>query len=302
MKEKGEATRWLPKSYAPQYERIQSYLNNRHFLMVDHDDCPFIDASKHYDIEPNIIVYNPGHPEKHQAFWLLADPVFCQASKKASHPYQYLRAIESAYDVRYGTDKHFARCIHRNPLYCFSDTDYRHSKAYKLGELAEVVQLNTAAKRGTKEPLSFNKQGKPSRHLSLFDELRYWAYPQAKHFREYEYEQVYKQFIDKALALNHFKDPLSVADAMSIAKSVCSFTYHVYTPIGIEITQEYRAKQAARGAIGGKKSTGGGRKPLSAETIDRIGLMASLGYSHLEIAELLKISEWSVNKYLTKSR
>lgn len=74
---------WLPRSEAIQVERIRAHLNDRCYLMVDHDNGPIGCAHTLYDVPPNIVVYNPTHPERHQAFWLLRDPVHCQPEAQA---------------------------------------------------------------------------------------------------------------------------------------------------------------------------------------------------------------------------
>ncbi len=298
MPVKGQPTVWLPKASAIQCERFKGYLNDRHFLMVDHDHAP-CRAEKLYDIEPNIVIYNPQNPERHQAFWWLKDPVYCQISVQTSKAYRYLRAVEAAYDERYGADVHFARCIHKNPLHWLSDTDWRHDRAYSLSELAEVVDLNPHRVKNGKRLVTDG-----GRNTTLFNDLRFWARRNVGTAKERPYEEWHEQVITRAIALNTFENPLGLREVLTVARSVAEHMYYVAPDYcnSPEYTEEqkksYAERQAARGAIGGKKSRGGGRPPvIDAETSQRIELMLSMNYSYREIADRLEISKSVVNNY-----
>lgn len=265
MPEKGQPLVWLPRDEAAQIERIRAHLNDRHYLMTDHDNGPTGRAERLYDLQPNIVVYNPTNPSKHQAFWLLRDPVHCQPEARFRAPYQYLRAIEAAYDARYGCDPHFARHIHRNPLCLISDAVWLHERAYTLAELAEVVSLTPGAGKRAAARSERVAEGR-GRNCTLFEDLRLWAYGQVSNARAVDYDIWHRQVMTRALALNHFadQDPLPAAEVYGVARSVAEFVYYRYQPGsgGAEPTPEFRARQAKRGRIGGQKSKGGGRPGL----------------------------------------
>ncbi|EOB4122203.1 replication initiation protein [Vibrio parahaemolyticus] len=290
---KGSATVYLPKAQAIQLERFKAYQNDRHFFMVDHDKAP-CRAERLYDIEPNIVVYNVQNPERHQAFWLLKDPVHCQAKAKACKPYRYMRAIEAAYDAKYQADIHFARYIHRNPLFWAADTDWRHDRAYTLSELAEVVDMQPERiKRGQRLVTD------GGRNNTLFNDLRSWAYPNALVARQSSYDEWHKQIVTRAIAYNTFDNPLPLNETLVVARSVAEFTYFRYRQQGAAVTDAYRELQAQRGAIGGKKSKGGGRKPaIDAENAQRIDLMLSMSYTHSEIADRIGVSTKAIQRYI----
>lgn len=260
LKKKNEPTIWLPRETALNFERLKLFQNDRHFLMTDYDvkeDNPFVTHS-HYDIEPNLVIYNKDNGN-HQAFWLLLNKVFCQEEARLSKSYQYLRAIESAYDSKYQCDKHFARYIHRNPYYKGALTDWRHTKRHSLSELAEVVNLNEAKiKSGNKQTTSNN-----SRNCTLFDELRFWAYRQDK--TQMNLSDWLTKCLTKAVMLNTFPKPMALPELQAIAKSVANFTYNHNPETFAEYVQRTHTSeiQAKRGAIGGKKSKGGGRPSLN---------------------------------------
>jgi Primase C terminal 1 (PriCT-1)./Replicase family. len=252
LPEKGKPAIWLPQKHALAVERIKIYQNDRHFLMADYDSNQANGTTDHthYDIEPNIICYNPAN-DNHQAFWRLEDPVYCQPSAQMSKPYLLLKAIERAFDDKYGLDKHFARYICRNALHAAVDTDWRHNKGYSLNELAEVVNLNTARiKKGNKAV-----KGK-GRNCTVFDDLRFWAYNQDK--KQFTYPQWQQRCYTQAVAYNAFEDPLPPEELIGIANSVARFTYNnEYNPA--DSFDEYVRKthtseiQAARGRKSAEK-------------------------------------------------
>jgi len=257
MPRKGEALIWLPRDKALGNERFKTYLNDRRFMMCDYDvseTTPAVDHT-HYDIEPNFVIYNPVS-ESHQAYWLLADAVHCQKQSKQNPPFQFLRAIERAYDEKYNCDKHFVRYISRNPLFAAADTDWRHDRAYKLSELAEVVELNK------RRVVAGNKAIKcDGRNCTVFDDLRYWAYTQDTSHQTRE--QWFQRCLTQAIEYNKFKVPLDIKEVTTIARSVSNYTYSRTFSETFEqyVTRTHTSEiQAIRGAIGGKKSK---RQPMS---------------------------------------
>lgn len=264
-------------------------------MMVDHDACPG-EAQRLYDIEPNIVVYNPQDMSKHQAFWLLSDPVHCQVDSKARKPYRYLRAIEAAFDAKYNADVHFSRYIHRNPLYWLADTDWRHDRAYSLKELAEVVELAPHRFKAGKRLITDAN----SRNVTLFNDLRYWAYPQVQTVRDAStsYDDWHSQVVTRAMSMNAFESPMEKGAVLTVARSVAEFCYFRYRNQGATITTEYRAQQAKRGAIGGKISKGGGRpKSIDDDLAMRIELMLTMDYTQKEIAERVGVSTDTIKRY-----
>jgi len=275
------------------YERFQGYLNDRQFMIVDHDECEKL-AHHHYDLEPNFVCYNPENYKKNQSFWLINDPVHCQVDAKARKPYRYLRAIEAAYDAKYGGDIYFSRSIHRNPLFHGSDTDWRHDRGHSLAQLAEVIDLNPDKTKAGKRLVTDKK----SRNVTLFNDLRFWSYKHAKEAREHDYDQWHKKVMDRAMAYNTFENPNRLSVVITIARSVAEFSYFRYRVKGAVITDEYRAAQAQRGRIGGLKSKGGGRPKVDEKLIAEIKLLKNVHkYSVRKIASELGISKTAVSKY-----
>lgn len=305
MPEKGKPLIWLPRSEAIQVERIRAHLNDRHYLMTDHDCGPITRAHDLYDVQPNIVVYNPTNPERHQAFWLLRDPVHCQLEAQARKPYQYLRAIEAAYDAKYGCDPHFARHIHRNPLSFISDTFWLHERPYTLSELAEPVSLAPIDLKRSAARLERVIEGR-GRNCSLFDDLRFWAYKQAPYAKAVDYDVWHRQVMTRAMALNGYETPLPAMEVYCVARSVAEFVFYRYQPGSgsIELTPAYRAKQAERGRKGGLVSRGGGRPSKSGkssnELLAAVVKLKNEGLTNRDIADELNISAGSVSNYLRR--
>lgn len=308
MPRKGEPLVWLPRDEAVQVERIRAHLNDRHYLMTDHDNGPAGRAHELYDLLPNIVVYNPTNPERHQAFWLLRDPVHCHPEARFRKPYQYLRAIEAAYDARYGCDPHFARHIHRNPLCLVSDAVWLHEQAYTLSELAEVVSLTPAAGKRAAARSECVAVGR-GRNCTLFDDLRHWAYRQVSDARAVDYDIWHRQVVTRALNLNNFADqgPLQASEVYGVAGSVAEYVYYRYEPgsgSGVP-TPEFRARQAERGRRGGLVSRGGGRPSKSGKTAQELILAAvklkAEGLSNRDISDELNISASTVSAYLKRA-
>jgi hypothetical protein len=227
---KGSSLIWLPQERALECERFKHHNNERHFLMVDYDvydketgiHKPIVDHS-HYDVEPSFIIYNLENGN-HQAYWFLQDPVFCYKEQKLNKPYKYLRAIETAYDKKYLGDKHFSRHISRNPFFIGVDTDWRHNERFSLGELASVVELNSARSKSGNKKIKTSPNGKSSRNEDLFHQLRQWAYRQDSTVITYPHWQ--QRCLTQVSEYNTFKEPMNASQIYSIAKSVAGYTFN----------------------------------------------------------------------------
>jgi hypothetical protein len=280
-----------------QSERIRAHLHDRYWLIVDHDNAPTVQAHTLYGIEPNIVIYNQTNHHRHQAFWLLADPVHCQPEARERHPYRYLTAIESAYDAQYGCDPCFARHIHRNPTAFINDVDWRHWRGHTLAELAEPVDLSP--RRAKQQHLELSE----GRNSALFHALRHWAYPQVGSARSGSYDAWHRQVMTRSIAMSHEQDhptgALPAREVGYVAKSVAEFVYYRYTGAGGAMDAAGREEQARRGRLGGKVSKRPTRSGKSkADLLPEVIRLKGMGYSNRDIAEDLGIGSASVSRYL----
>ena len=296
---KGEPLIRLPQEKALAFERVKLHQNDRHFLIIDYDvknGKPVVDHS-HYDIEPNFVIYNPKN-SNHQAYWFLRDAVHCQDESKYRKPFQYLRAIETAYDEKYGGDIKFGRYISRNPFFIGADTDWRHNERFKLKELADVVKLNQYRIKSGNKSTADNAHN--SRNVTLFDELRYWAYKQDT--SKFKYPEWQQRCLTQVATYNSFPTAMNIHQITSIAKSVAQYTFnnHFFESFDDYVARTHTsAIQALRGSKGGKVSKGGGRKALDEKLIAEIRtLFNEYKYSKKAIARELDISIVTVRKYL----
>lgn len=285
LPKKSQPSYWVTSDQVKKFERVKLHLNDRHFLMTDYDHS-LSNPLKLYDIKPNIIIYNP-LKSTHQAFWLLATPVHCQ--NKQSPAYRYLRAIENGFDSLYGCDQDFRRHIHRNPLYSESNVSWLHAERYKLKHLAEVVDLKAVISREDRS-LHDDAEG---RNSELFNVLRQWAYKQIKNLSECDFDAFTKQLIVRANIYNTFSIPLPDSEVKTIARSISRFCI-----ARINDTAKFSERQAIRGAVGGKKSKGGGRPSIDNRLLGEIRTLKSVHkYSNRKIAKELGISPSTVTKY-----
>ena len=293
LPEKNHPSFWVESNKIYDFERVKLHLNDRHFLMTDYD-LSLSNAHKHYDLQPNFVIYNP-KTCNHQAFWMLATPVHCQ--NKKSPAYRYLRAVESGFDFKYGCDSDFQREIHRNPLFHGSDVDWLHTERHTLKQLASVVDLNVNIPQIYKNAYDASE----GRNCTLFDELRLWAYKQIKTLSARDFEAFTGQLITRANRLNQFLIPLPDSEIRSIARSISRFCIE-----RIDDHSTFSATQARRGAVGGKVSKGGGRptkSKLSKEELYKEVLrMKKEGDSNRTIGENLSISASTVSKYLKQKK
>lgn len=312
LKKKDKPAIWLPKEEAIKYERLKLYGTERHLLMVDYDaqDNGYrAMAHTAYELEPNVYIHNKLN---HQAGWLLDKPVYSQAAVRNNHPYRYLKAIERCFDIRYKTDLHFGRYISRNPYYDETKTIWLHNQTFTLKELADSVWLEEQNEEdnyelgaiqtnsGTRTLDSGNT--KYGRDSDIFDNLRFWAYRQDT--RNQSYNQWLKTCTTQAIIFNNYKKPIAKNKVLSVARSVAKYTYNRPTTYQ-ETFEEYVARthtsdiQAKRGTIGGKKSKGGGRKPLDEYLIAEIKYLKAVhNYSNNAISRELSISLNTVKKYI----
>ena len=238
LPEKGGMSCIVPPEQVYFAERAKLHHNDRHFLMTDYDQY-LPDASNHYDIRPNFIIYNV-QKCTHQAFWLLGTPVHIQNKQSAAA--QYLRAIEGGFDAKYRCDNAFKRDIHRNPLFYGSDIEWMHTNTHELRQLASVVELNVPKRI----------ESAVGRNDELFNNVRLSGYRIVKNHPACDFEWLLSQLFQIAKRLNDFKEKLPESELRSICRSIARFCL---TRLNQPMTDaQFSAKQARRGAFGGRKS------------------------------------------------
>lgn len=213
-------------------------------------------------------------------------------------PLRYLAAVESAYCQRLGADHQYTGLITKNPLHPY----WRvwcpaNDVVYDLDDLAEYVDLRNAAKR---VPHCEPHPGTLWRNVTVFDQLRDWAY---RATREYwapnGYDRWKHAVWSRAQTLNQFPcppGPLPENELSAIAKSVAKWCWRYLTPTGwarfVDLTHTPEV-QARRG-----KRSGQVRRQASEQKRASARLMAAQGKGTRAIAVELGVSQSTIVRWL----
>ena len=253
---------------------------------------------------PNWVCVNLKNGHAHYGY-LLATPV-ARTSAARQKPLRYLAAIERVLTHRLGADVGYAGLITKNPLHDDWLTIWHHSEAFPLDYLAEFCPDADLAAYSRR---SRNEASGLGRNVTLFDEVREWAYSAV---RAYWRPNGYEAWADAVRAACDDVNggfalecggPLPISEIKATAKSIARWVWQRFTP------SEFRAIQAKRGAKGGKigsgsnggkVSKGGGRPSKAVELLPEVIRLKAMGYSNRDIAQDLGIGSASVSRYLSK--
>jgi hypothetical protein len=244
---------------------------------------------------PAWVSVNPDNGHCHIAYGLLAPVARTDAALAA--PLRLAAAVEVAYGAKLDADRGYSGLITKNPLHphwhVYSPaTEAANHGYYELAELAEYVILPKKLPRRS-------EAAGIGRNVSLFDDLRQWAYRAVRgYWRPAGYKAWHLAVLEKASALNQFAEPLPIAEIQATAKSVSKYTWQRFTPGGwaefVERTHTPEI-QAIRGRKGGlAKGAANEEKRNSAR------LMHAQGMSARQIAKELGCSPQSVLNWVSK--
>lgn len=276
-------------------------------LVVDVDqDLREVAFPEGYPI-PNFITLNPANGHGHMCWYLQAGVTTTSAGRLA--PLRYLAAVEHELRRAIGGDVGYAGLITKNPLHSSWELVPGPGHLWSLGELAAAVDLRAAnARNYRKEP---EEAGGFGRNVSLFNELRHWAYTA---IREFWMPGGLGRWSEAVLAeaerINaRFPAPLPFSEIKASAKSVSKWTWNHITPAGLQELIERThtpEKQAERGkkatnqaeiaGLGGK-SSGAARRLSREQDRTTARLMRAQGRPYREIATELGVSIGSVHSW-----
>lgn len=177
---------------------------------------------------PNLIVTNPAKCSAHLFYSI--SPV-CTSDAARHKPQQLLRAIYTKMAEQLGADPDYhGGPVAKTPGHRWWRTSELHTHQYDLTELLEYFDLPRLylipAKRDSGKLFS--------RHCSLFDQVRYYAYSLVGHYKasgNYEFFcSVVRQYAE---ARNKFKDQgylanLPQSSIRSTVRSICRWTWTKY--------------------------------------------------------------------------
>ena len=188
--------------------------------------------------EPNLIVRNLENRKAHVSY---AIESVCTSDAARPKPLAYVQAIQEAYCEKLKADPTYTGLITKNPRHDDWHVWELHSKVYKLGELADFVELKR--RYWTRKRAANLEHYGLSRNCALFHRLRFWAYDWIVYHRD-ENGTTFIEWMEvvlvKAGGFNTFSQPLPYGEIKSTAKSVGKWVWDKYYP---------RGKRKRRGAM-----------------------------------------------------
>jgi hypothetical protein len=149
---------------------------------------------------------------------------------------------------------------------------------YDLGVLAEAITIE-------KRPKKREQQAGQGRNVTLFDDLRRWAYKARRNYDDYG--EWLAACMAMSAQMNAFNHPLPYSEVRSVAKSVARWTWQNITPHDFSQIQRERNKRSIAPRLGKNED-----KRASAK------LMRTQGMTMREIADALDVSLRSVHRWL----
>jgi len=224
------AAKVRPREYAVRYPYMQV---NRQGMVswlifdLDHSN-PLIWEDEGLPA-PNIVVKNRKNGHSH-LFYAIA-PV-CTTENARSKPIAYMKAVYEAMAARLNADPAYSGPVAKTPGHPWWSTWEIHNQEFDLGELSDYVDL-AVRPFGSKGPDLDSVAH--SRHCTLFEDLRYYAYSIVNREREEGSFQSFVRLLDAyAHNKNNFKAQghsinLSISQVKATVKSVSRWTWDKYT-------------------------------------------------------------------------
>ncbi|KEQ11268.1 hypothetical protein GZ77_26320 [Endozoicomonas montiporae] len=225
------------------YAFARSYIQHNtiamcHWLTFDQDHDNLTQWEDACLPQPNLIVRNLNNRKAHVSY---AIESVCTSDAAYPKPMAYAQAIQEAYCERLQADPGYTGLITKNPLHEDWHLWELHSKVYKLGELADYVELKRRYWT-RKRAVNYEHYGL-GRNCALFHRLRYWAYDWVTYHRDEQgttYVEWMQIVLVKAESYNDFPQPLPYGEIKSTAKSVGKWVWTEFFP---------KTKRKRRGAM-----------------------------------------------------
>lgn len=240
---------------------------------------------------PTWTATNPENGHAHLV-WGLAVPVLMDCEAASEKALRYLCAIEGCFAARLGADPGYRGVTTKNPLHPrWTVSRGDHLKLYTLGELADCLpELPTY-----RPPRRAQEQAGLGRNVTLFTDLRKWAYAAIRPYWEPtagglaawgERCQRRADVINKL-----FPAPLHAIEVRHVAKSVARWTWKHTTKASYE---RWRTEQGRKGATASAAARRAASEPKKARALE---LQAS-GSSQRAIAAELGVNQSTVGRWL----
>ncbi|WP_257282303.1 replication initiation protein [Endozoicomonas sp. ISHI1] len=209
-----------------------------HWLTFDQDHDNLTQWEEAKLPQPNLIVRNLGNRKAHVSY---AIESVCTSDAAYPKPMAYAQAIQEAYCDKLKADPGYTGFITKNPLHEDWHLWEIHSKVYKLGELADYVELKR--RYWTRKRAANYAHYGLGRNCALFHRLRFWAYDWVVYHRDEQgttYVEWMQIVLVKAEEYNDFPQSLPYGEIKSTAKSVGKWVWEKYFP---------KTKRKKRGAM-----------------------------------------------------
>lgn len=220
-----------PREYAIRYPYMQ--VNRSGFVSWLIFDLDHRNAMIWQDVglpAPNLIVRNRTSGTSHLFY---AIPPVCTSEKARSRPIAYMKAVYAAMALQLDADLNFhSGPVAKTPGHPWWLTHELHGHVYELGALADYVDLETTSPWAQKPKLDAVSH---SRHCTLFEELRFYAYSiVAKERENGSFERFVRQLEAYAYNKNNFVSRgfsanLAQSSLRATVRSVSRWTWDRYT-------------------------------------------------------------------------
>ncbi len=178
---------------------------------------------------PNIVVTNRKNGHAHLFY---AIPPVCTSENARPKPIAYMKAVYEAMATKLGADESYSGPVAKTPGHPWWSTWEIHPTVYELGELADYLDLSVKPRWSLEPNLD---EVAHSRHCTLFEELRFYAYSIVNREREEgTYQGFYSLLENYASSKNNFSqrgfsNDLTWSQVKATVKSVARWTWDRYT-------------------------------------------------------------------------
>lgn len=228
------------------------------FMVFDFDRAGVVLAPEDAGLPlPSWITENRTTARGHIAYALTAPVITSIAGRLA--PVRYAAAIEQGYRDALHADPGYTGLITKTPGHIEWITHWGRPDPYTLDELAEYLPTLPPLRKRSEELAGLG------RNVSLFDDLRCWAYGARMDFGDFN--TWHDAVVAHAHAINGgFARPLPANEVRNTAHSVAKWVWQRFNPAG------FSAVQSRRGRRGGLAS--GARR--TAKAMDLTSAMLSV--------------------------
>ena len=237
--------------------------------------------------------------------WGIKTPVLIDSPDMRQAPLRYLCAIESGFRAKLDADSGYSGLITKNPLHDdWLLTRLMYTPVYDLDELADWVDLSKHKPKSKPEEVGLG------RNVTLFEDIRMYAYKQIRHYKGDVRNFVLWQshLNNKSLERNgDFLRPLCPKEVWHIAKSVSKWTWRQFDLAASDA--RFSSLQAHRGRLGGVANSSeaqalkgqAGMLARWGDNEDKQGsarIMAARGMTQRAIASELGVSQKTISNWL----